>query len=80
MHYAINCTDDPTTSMDDLGLKDIPEVYARFVASDGQNYANICPALALPQLPADSDALVQSAIELTPAGIGQQVNSYSAAC
>ena len=60
MHYAINCTDDPTTSMDDLGLKDIPEVYARFVASDGQNYAGICPALALPQLPADSDALVKS--------------------
>ena len=60
MHYAINCTDDPTTSMDDLGLKDIPAVYARFVASDGQNYAGICPALALPQLPADSDALVKS--------------------
>jgi amidase len=60
MHYAINCTDDPTTSMDDLGLKDLPAVYARFVASDGQNYAGICPALALPQLPADSDALVKS--------------------
>ncbi|MGE5603671.1 MAG: amidase family protein, partial [Nitrososphaerales archaeon] len=28
--------------------------------SDGQNYAEICPALALPQLPADSDALVKS--------------------
>ena len=60
MHYAINCTDDPTTSMVDLGLKDMPAVYARFVASDGQNYAGICPALALPQLPADSDALVKS--------------------
>ena len=60
MHYAINCSDDPTTSMDDLGLKDTPAVYARFVASDGQDYANICPALALPQLPADSDALVKS--------------------
>ena len=59
MHYAINCTDDPTTSLDGLGLETLPEAYARFVASDSQNYANICPALALPQLPADSDALVE---------------------
>jgi amylosucrase len=38
----------------------LPEAYARFAASDDQNYANICPALALPQLPADSDARVKS--------------------
>jgi len=60
MHYAINCTDDPTTAIDDLGLNNMPEVYRRFVASDGENYVNICNALALPQLPADSDAPVQS--------------------
>ena len=38
------------------------EVYARLVTDDGQSYANICPALDLPQLPADSDALVESDI------------------
>jgi amidase len=62
MHYAINCTDDPTTSLDDLALDGVAEVYARLVTDDGQNYANICPALDLPQLPADSDALVESDI------------------
>ncbi len=59
MHYAINCTDDPTTSLDDLALDGVAEVYARLATDDGQNYANICPALDLPQLPADSDALVE---------------------
>ncbi|MEI2756021.1 MAG: alpha/beta fold hydrolase [Chitinophagaceae bacterium] len=62
MHYAINCTDDPTTSLDDLALDGVAEVYARLVTDDGQSYANICPALDLPQLPADSDALVESDI------------------
>ena len=51
MHYAINCTDDPTTSLDDLALDGVAEVYARLVTDDGQSYANICPALDLPQLP-----------------------------
>ena len=54
-HFAINCSDDPVSSLDQIDLEDLPDYYQEIVLDDAWKLANFCPMLDLPQLDATSD-------------------------
>ncbi|NTU83135.1 MAG: alpha/beta hydrolase, partial [Chloroflexales bacterium] len=60
MHFAVNCSDDPITSLDGVDLQAVPEVYREFVTDDLAKAAAGCAVVQVPQLPAASDELARS--------------------
>jgi pimeloyl-ACP methyl ester carboxylesterase len=61
MHYAMVCSDDPVTSVDDA--KSLDEVYSlvsEYVRSDTSTYIEICSYLNLPVLPDETDIPISS--------------------
>ena len=57
MHFSIVCSDDPVTSLDEVDVTGVPEMYKELIYDDATSYATFCPRLKLPQLPASSDEL-----------------------
>ena len=62
MQYAVNCSDDPSTSLAEFKLDTLPPVFREYVYADAIKFVDACNLLALPQLPAASDAPVASDI------------------
>ncbi len=62
MQYAVNCSDDPSTSLAEFHLDTLPPVFREYVYADAIKFVDACNLLALPQLPAASDAPVASDI------------------
>lgn len=62
MHFAINCADDPNTSIDDFGLDQVDPTFRRFLYNDAIRTVIACQILDVPQLPAVSDEPVVSGL------------------
>lgn len=63
MHYAVVCSDDPVTSIDDLIIDDTVGEYARQIGEvTAQEYVIACDALNVQQLPDATDENVTAAI------------------
>lgn len=57
MHMAMVCSDDPVTSLAEVDVTNVPDIYKGIILDDASNYATFCPKLNLPQLPASSDEM-----------------------
>ncbi|MCB9155420.1 MAG: alpha/beta fold hydrolase, partial [Caldilineae bacterium] len=61
MNYAVNCSDDPNSSLDDFPLSSPVQAYNDYIRDDALRYVVIpCPTIDVPQLPDSSDAPIES--------------------
>ena len=61
MHFAMVCSDDPVTSVDDaIALDEVYSVVSEYVRSDASSYVEICSYMNLPVLPDETDIPISS--------------------
>ena len=61
MHFAMVCSEDPVTSVDDArSLDEVYSVVSEAIRTDASSYIEMCPYLNLPVLPDETDIPISS--------------------
>jgi pimeloyl-ACP methyl ester carboxylesterase len=61
MHFAMVCSEDPVTSIDDaISLDEVYSIVSEYARSDASSYIEMCSYLKLPVLPDETDIPISS--------------------